>query len=221
MRVSPSYLLTTPAPASTTEYSDNVGITITPLFAPKGKNGNFFVVRHTDYQSTDTAQYTVKLPTSNGVLSIPQHGGKLTLSGRDSKIHVTDYPVGKHTILYSTAEIFTWQKFQDKTILIVYGGAGELHEFAIKNPLKVNKVDGKSVSYKKNADDGTVIVQFTAKTERQTITIDDLTVYMLGKFSPSLIRRPLTSQIATPHTTTGFPSSPATAKTVPRTAHPS
>lgn len=179
-RVSPGYLVADPAPLSNTEYSDNTAITITPLFAPKGKNGNFFVTRHTDYQTTESANYTLKLPTSNGVLTIPQHGGKLTLSGRDSKIHVTDYPVGKHMLLYSTGEIFTWQKFEDKTVLVLYGGSGELHEFAVKNPFKVTKVRGEAVSFRKNTTDGTVIVQWTAKSERQVLQIDDLTIYMLG-----------------------------------------
>ncbi|TQS32945.1 hypothetical protein Golomagni_06727, partial [Golovinomyces magnicellulatus] len=182
-RVSPGYLVADPGPLSNTEYSDNAGISITPVLAPKGKNGNFFVARHADYQSTESASYSLKLPTSNGVLTIPQHGGKLTLSGRDSKVHVTDYPVGKHTLLYSTGEIFTWQQFDDKSVLVLYGGSGELHEFAVKNPFKVDKVEGQAVSFKKSADDGTVIVQWTAKSERQVLQIDDLTVYMLDRNS--------------------------------------
>lgn len=55
-------------------------------------------------------------------------GGSLTLSGRDLEWHVTDYSVGNATLLYSTAEIFTWKQFTDKAVVVVYGGPGELHE---------------------------------------------------------------------------------------------
>jgi hypothetical protein len=72
---------------------------------------------------------------------IQQLGGGLTLSGRDSKWHVTDYNLGDITLLYSTAEIFTWQKFEQKTVLVVYGGAGELHELAVVTSKPATLVD--------------------------------------------------------------------------------
>lgn len=176
MRVSPSYLETTPGELTTTTYSDNKNIAITPLLS--NKTGNFFVVRHADYASHDTATYTVMLPTSQGTLSIPQTGGKLTLSGRDSKFHVTDYPVGDHTLLYSTAEIMTWQKFDNQTLVIMYGGPGELHEFALKGAIGVDNSFGSKMAYKQR--NSSVIVQFTPTPERQVIRFGDLTVFMLG-----------------------------------------
>jgi hypothetical protein len=55
-----------------------------------------------------TQDYTITLPTSEGNLTVPTLGGSLELRGKDSKIHVTDYEAGSTTLLYSTAEIFTW-----------------------------------------------------------------------------------------------------------------
>jgi hypothetical protein len=119
-------------------------------------------------------------------LTIPQQGGTLTLNGRDSKFHVTDYPVGNFSLLYSTAEIFTWKQFANRTVLVLYGGAGELHEFALKNPFgsakagKINKVEGKGATVH-TANDLTIVVQFTALTDRQVIQLGDLVVYLVGK----------------------------------------
>lgn len=177
MRVSPSILEAAPGDPTTGVYSNSKDVAITPMLS--NKTGNYFVVRHADYQSRDSTLYTVKLPTSEGTLSIPQTGGQLTLSGRDSKFHVTDYSVGDHTLLYSTAEIMTWQKFDNQTLVIMYGGPGELHEFAMKNVIGVDNSYGGKVAFKQG--NSSVIVQFTPTPERQTIRFGDLTVFMLGK----------------------------------------
>lgn len=80
------------------------------------------VIRHSDFQLTTSATYTAKFNTSQGAFTVPQLGGTLTLSGRDSKWHVTDYDLGGTSLVYSTAEIFTWKKVGTKTFLVVYGG---------------------------------------------------------------------------------------------------
>ena len=66
------------------------------------------VHRHAKYNSLADTSYRLKLQTSQGNLTLPLSGDKLRLIGRDSKIYVTDYDVGTATILYSTAEVFTW-----------------------------------------------------------------------------------------------------------------
>ena len=90
----------------------------------------------------------MKLPTSRRNLIVPQLRGALTLSGRDSKWAVTDYDIGGSTILYSTAEIFTWQKFEDKTVVVVYGGPGELHELALLTSHPALVLEGTNVATK-------------------------------------------------------------------------
>lgn len=134
MLVSPEYLTTIPDGSNVTGvYSPNKDITVTALLSPRNSTkGSFFVARHTDYRTLDTTHYTLRLPTSAGTITIPQLDNELTLKGRDSKIHLTDYKVGNYTLLYSTAEIFTWKKFDDKTVLVLYGSPGEIHEIAIK-----------------------------------------------------------------------------------------
>ena len=179
MKVSPNYLVTSTANLTTGVYSKSTAITITPLL---GKDtGSFFVTRHTNYSSLDEAFYALSLPTSIGMLSIPQLGGMLTLNGRDSKIHVTDYPVGDKTLLYSTAEVFTWKEFSAKTVLILYGEPNELHEVAVKGSFMAATVEGAALSFRNMND--TVIFQFQPSTSRQVAQIGNLEIYLLGMYA--------------------------------------
>ncbi|RFU78928.1 glycoside hydrolase family 35 [Trichoderma arundinaceum] len=186
LKVSPGYITTTPGNLTQGVYSDNTDIVVTPLLAKE--NGHFFVVRHANYSSTESTSYTIKLPTSAGEFTIPQQGGSLTLNGRDSKFHVTDYPVGNYTLVYSTAEIFTWKEFTNRTVLVLYGGADELHEFAVQNPFggvkaaKIRKIEGTGVTVH-TTDDLLLVLQWTASSSRQVIQLGNLVIYMLDRNS--------------------------------------
>ena len=178
LKVSPGYLVTSAASSSSTGvYNTNSDIITTPLL---GSNGSFFIVRHSDYTSQASANYTLSLPTSAGTLSIPQLGGSLSLNGRDSKVHVTDYPVGDSKLLYSTAEIFTWQIFDNKTVLIVYGGPNELHELAIAGTTGGTVVEGDGVTIQQS--NGSVVTQWQTSADRRIVQIGDLFIYILGMF---------------------------------------
>lgn len=177
LKVSPGYLTAIPAMSSVTGvYSENKAMVITPL---QGDDGSFFVVRHADYQQREAATYTLTLPVSGKNVTIPQLGGSLTLSGRDTKIHVTNYPVGDATLLYSTAEIFTWQEFEDKTVLVVYGGQDELHELAVNSTSTKWEVDGEGVTVKEV--EGDIVAQWKTSQDRRIIHVGDLDIYVLGK----------------------------------------
>ncbi|KAK1779963.1 glycoside hydrolase superfamily [Copromyces sp. CBS 386.78] len=186
LKVSPGYLTATPDISNKTGvYSPNTDITVTALVHYTPTGGSFFVVRHTDYQTLASTPYTLSLPTSVGSLSIPILGGSLTLSRRDSKIHVTDYPVGDHKLVYSTAEIFTWQKFSDRTVLFVYGGEGETHELAIADEVKW-KSTGPPVqvkTIKKDANKSFTAVQWKTNSERRILKAGNLHIYILDRNS--------------------------------------
>lgn len=186
MKVSPGYVVTNPGNLTTGVYSSSEDVVITPLLA--NGTGSFFVVRHSDYTSTSSTDYTLKLPTSAGTLSIPQLGGELSLNGRDSKVHVTDYPVGDHgeySLLYSTAEVFTWKTFHDKTVLILYGGPSERHEVAVKGKAfkDFKKVDGEAkINIDKKRHSGAVVFQWETSPTRQIVKMGDLYIYLLGEW---------------------------------------
>ncbi|KFZ09594.1 hypothetical protein V501_05524 [Pseudogymnoascus sp. VKM F-4519 (FW-2642)] len=184
LKVSPAYLTASVGTATTATYTDSSTLLTTPLWG-SGSATNFYVVRHSDYQTLDAATYKLSLKTSQGNVVIPQLGGSLTLSGRDSKWHVTDYDVGGTTLLYSTAEIFTWKKFKvgksDKTALVVYGGSGEQHEISIITGDSAKTIEGTGIVTK--TAKGTTTINWKVSATRRVVQVGSLFVYILDRNS--------------------------------------
>jgi hypothetical protein len=148
-----------------------------------GPEGSFYVARKTAFRDKNPVPYTLKLPTSKGVIMIPYLGGTLTMPGRDTRIHVTDYPIGDTLLVYSTAEIFTWQKYEDKTIAVMYGAADETHELLIKRNSMFGKV---SPDVKTKQEGMYMYAQWKPTMVQQTIQVgDDLYIYLVGKSTVS------------------------------------
>lgn len=193
LKVSPGYLVTSAANSSSTGiYNTNSDLLTTPLL---GSNGSFFIIRHSDYTSQTSSNYTLSLPTSAGTVSIPQLGGSLSLNGRDSKVHVTDYPVGDFKLLYSTAEIFTWQGFENKTVLVLYGGPNELHELAISDASGGTVLEGDGVTIQQT--NSSVVAQWQTSADRKVVQFGDLFVYILGMCPLSRIFLPKLADLIT------------------------
>ncbi|KAJ3523822.1 hypothetical protein NM208_g12305 [Fusarium decemcellulare] len=108
LQSSPSYLTSSPDNGTFGEFTDSRAVVVTHL---KAEKTGYYVVRHTEHGTLASRHYSLRVPTSKGSFAIPQLGGTLSLNGRDSKIHVVDYP--------------------SKTVLLVYGGEGERHEFSL------------------------------------------------------------------------------------------
>ncbi|KAK6955635.1 hypothetical protein Daesc_003277 [Daldinia eschscholtzii] len=128
LQASPSYLTATPKEESLAVYVNTSELTLTRL---RGPSTNYYIVRQADFASRGSVQYTLEMETSLGNVTIPQLGGALILHGRDSKIMVSDYPVGAFSLIYSSAEIFGWRRYKSRTVLLLYGDISETHEFAI------------------------------------------------------------------------------------------
>ncbi|QKX56339.1 uncharacterized protein TRUGW13939_03440 [Talaromyces rugulosus] len=122
-------------------FSDSQNIAVTPVIYNSTGTG-FYVVRKSDYASTSSTTYRLNVPTQAGNLSIPQIQGMLSLNGRDSKIHVTNYDLGELSLVYSTAEVFTWAKQGSKIVLILYGviegGNGGVKMARLESTIVVN-----------------------------------------------------------------------------------
>jgi len=168
-RVSPAYLTSKPQTGHSRLYATNPNITVTRLGNPVNSTfTNFYIVRHSNYNSTDTTPYKLMVDTSIGEVVIPQLGSDLTLGRRDSKIHVTDYDVGGRTLIYSSGEIFTWTKSANFTVLILYGGEGEVLEFAFyKDVGAISIVEGSGVIAQVNGSAS--VVQWTVSRDRQIV----------------------------------------------------
>ncbi|KAI1407783.1 glycoside hydrolase family 35 protein [Hypoxylon sp. FL1857] len=182
LKVSPDYLIAEPGAALVWTYANNAAITVTRL---AGNNtlgsGSFFVVRHSDYSSIASDNYTMKLPTLTGDVSIPTLFDTLTLHGRDSKIVVTDYDVRGTRLLYSTAEVFTHQKFENTTVLLVYSGEDEMNELAVQVTSTSPIVADKSILVNRISD--LVTLTWATSSTRRIVRIDNFQIYILDRNS--------------------------------------
>jgi beta-galactosidase len=104
----------------------------------------------------------------------------LTLSGRDSKIHVVDYDVAGTNILYSSAEVFTWNKVGKSKVLVLYGGPGEHHELAVTSTSKASVVEGSSSGITTKQVGTAVVIGWDVSTTRRIVEVGDLKVLLLG-----------------------------------------
>lgn len=177
LKVSPA-MLTGSVGSLNNTISSTPEILVNPLYG-NGTGTNFYLIRQTDETLIKSSPYTVSLSTSKGFLAIPQLGGSLTLSGRDAKWHVTDYPVGSFTLLYSTAEIFTWKQVDGKTFLVVYGGAGEQHELSVITLSPIKILEGSEVISK--TVNGTAVLGWETSNTRRVVQIGNLFVYLLDR----------------------------------------
>ncbi|RDW65164.1 beta-galactosidase-1 [Coleophoma crateriformis] len=188
MKLAPTYLTSSVQNLSTGVYTDSSDITVTPLLGTNLEpSTNFYIIRHTEYAAIEAVPYRLVLPTSQGTVHIPQLGGTLTLTRRDSKWHMTNYQAGDFHLLYATAEIFTWRKFEDRTVLVVYGGIDETHEIAVTIDGAAELLEGSNLRF--NATDDAVILHWTTSSQRQVVRVssktsdDKLDVYILDRNS--------------------------------------
>lgn len=138
--------------------------------------------RHANYSVLTTTDYKLQVPTSKGDVTIPQLGGELSLASRDSKIHVTDYDLGGINLLYSSAEIFTWKKYGDRTVLVVYGGPGERHELAVSNGGESTVTEGDGVQ--SETKNGSTVLNWETSAERKVVKLGcGLHIYLLDRNS--------------------------------------
>lgn len=182
--MTPSYLTSTASNYTNNTYTDTNAIAVTPLIG-NGSSTDLYVVRHSAYNSNDSTPYKFTVTSSAGNITIPQLAqlsDHLTLNGRDSKVHVVDYDVGGVNLLYSSAEIFTWQKYDTETVLVLYGGENETHEFAVPTSGCALK-SGSAGSFAVQSQNGHDIVQWTVTPEDKTIQCGNLTIYALWRNS--------------------------------------
>lgn len=111
-----------------TEYASTPLIYTSELRNPD-TNAAFYVTIHTSSPSTDLTSFKLDVSTSEGNLTIPKYASDIVLDGRQSKIIVTDFPVGKQKLVYSTAEILTVTVQDGKPIVILWLPQGESGEF--------------------------------------------------------------------------------------------
>lgn len=89
----------------------------------------FLFTQQDDSRSSANVTFTTTLNTSLGAVDVPD----VSLFGHQSRILVTDYSLGDHTLLYSSGDIATYGVFDDTVALVLYLKVGQTGEFAFKN----------------------------------------------------------------------------------------
>lgn len=115
-----------------------------------------------------------------GALSIPD----IELDGRQSKIIVTDYKIGKaSSLLYSSAEVLTYATL-DEDVIVFYLNIGQKASFGFKNPpthltfktygnsnVTTSTVSGFGTQYSYTQGEGRTVLRFS----------NGILVYLLDK----------------------------------------
>lgn len=180
-KISPGYLTATRGNASTTRWTTSTALSVTPAY---DGDRAFYFLRHAKYNSLDSTSYKLTIPTlaAFGNVTIPQMDNtSLTLNGRDAKVIVTNYNIGGATLVYSTAEVFTWHQYKDRTVLVLYGGPGETHELT----LAVTGYKTLEGEIKTIATRGYTLINWKADGKRKVVKVGVgapfIYVYLLGK----------------------------------------
>lgn len=180
LQVSPAYKTSMPSEGTFGVFTNTSELVTTEL-APTESGGTFYIVRHSDWTSQATAEYTLRINSRGRNLTVPQLGGSLSLPGRDSKIHVVDYDVGDILLHYSTAELLTWKKSSSKTVLVMYGGMDETHEFAVPSGLGLpSRIEGDGV--RSAHQSGSTVIQWDVQSLRRVVHFgENLEVHLLWR----------------------------------------
>ncbi|KAL8827145.1 MAG: hypothetical protein Q9191_003359 [Dirinaria sp. TL-2023a] len=178
LQASPAYLTATPGNGTNGSFVTTEELAVTPLF---GNVTRFYVVRHANYSSLASTKYRISVNTTRGTINIPQLSSDLTLNGRDSKIHVTDYELGRPiSLLYSTADIFTWKSYGSMTVLILYSGLDETNEIAFTGAASYITLDGSGIQSQIKND--SLVLNWATTAEQKVVQVgQSLRVYLLDR----------------------------------------
>ncbi|KUI59563.1 putative beta-galactosidase C [Cytospora mali] len=94
----------------------------------------FTVTQQNSTKSTADVDFSATLDTSSGPVNV----SNISLLGKQSRILVTDYAFGDHTLLYSSADIATYANFDGADAIVFYLKEGQTGEFAFKNEAGLN-----------------------------------------------------------------------------------
>lgn len=136
-------------------------------------NAAFYVTIHTSSPSTNLTAFRLKVSTSSGNFTIPQYN-QLVLNGRESKIILTDFTVGKEKLVYLTAEVLTVSTQDNMPLVFLWLPEGEDGEFILTGvrSASVLKQDGCS-NLNTTQRSGGLVVSYTQNTGSCVLKFDN------------------------------------------------
>ena len=126
-------------------------------------DARFYTLLHSTSSTREVTEFSVNLQTSVGIINVPN----VQLNGRQSKIAISDYHLGKETLLYSTADILTHGAFDSGEVMVLYLEAGQVGEFAFHGNMTIERHNTEDVAVTHVPGNGTV-VGYTKITYTQT-----------------------------------------------------
>ncbi|TRX89656.1 hypothetical protein FHL15_009406 [Xylaria flabelliformis] len=187
-----------------TDYSTNSAIAVSELRNPE-TGARFYVVMHSYSPSGTLETLHLRVKTTEGQLTIPQHGGSIAINGHQAKILVTDFQFGSKKLLYSTAEVLTYAAIDGREILALWVPTGESGEFTVLGvkSAKVKSCEG-CANVKFFAGKSRITISFTHNAGMSVIEFDDGSrVVLLDRsaaylfWAPSLTNNPVHSPNST------------------------
>ncbi|KAI8222604.1 putative beta-galactosidase B [Colletotrichum sp. SAR 10_86] len=156
---------------NSTSYSSNAAITVAEL-RNVDNDAAFYVARHAYSPSNTNEVFKLSVNTSEGALTIPQHGSSIAINGHSAKVIVTDFTFGEKKLLYSTAEVLSYIIVDGKEVIALWLPEGEAGEFVVSGTTSAELVgDGNVGDFQTFAGESNVTVAYTQK---KGITIVDL-----------------------------------------------
>ncbi|KAI4731224.1 hypothetical protein E4T49_00989 [Aureobasidium sp. EXF-10728] len=128
----------------------------------------FYVTQHSKSSSRAVTIFSLYLQTSLGSVTVPD----VQLNGRQSKIVVTDYHFGKHTLLYSSVDVLTYGLLDSTTVLVLYLEGGQVGEFALPGDISFKSYGNTNITASRIKTNGTSsYTKFTYKQSAGTTAI--------------------------------------------------
>lgn len=142
------------------------------------------------------------METSAGELEVPT-SGTASLHGLASKVLLSDFSFGKHSLLYSTAEVLTASVVDDQEVLVLWVPNGESAEFAIKDysskkkPKIVQTCPGCEITFQPPSYEHILTVNFHQEAGISIVDFDGFRVVLVDRgvawktYVPKLSNDPL------------------------------
>lgn len=111
-----------------------------------------------------TTCFKLNVTTSAGSFQIPRVASAITLSGRQSKVVVTDYSFGSSKVLYSTAQVLYAGQIGNRDVLFLYGDPRQEHETALALT-GVSRLQAQSASISYTSINGVSTITFLSGIE--------------------------------------------------------
>lgn len=92
---------------------------------------SFYIARHNDSTSMSTINFKMNITIESEAIQVPRVASAITLSGRQSKIIVTDYSFGSSKVWYATAQVLYAGRIGSRDVLYLYGDPLQEHEVAL------------------------------------------------------------------------------------------